>query len=486
MKTRFLKRLVAVGALVSSGALLAGTQSAFAAPTGQSPQFFTTIGMQPVRAAGSETTYYLMARLGSLWMQTSIFGCTLSSTDNRSCTGADSPTNTDTLDDWSRQEYINGAGVGSGGGIGQLCANSASGGLAVDFARSSRAVSAGDKTGACTGSILVGMNYADDQIMPITLGDSTERLVAGATLCSASPCTAGQQIGPVSRGWRPGDAIGGPYTGHAFTNLTTTGGAASLMQRILCHSNGSPITDWGQLTDPAQPVGSGAPIGAPLYIPAVNTKSGTYSVWKGLAGCDPNGNNTDGQIAQENDVPQMYDLALADHPGSTTAALVAQSNQLMETFYYMSFGVSAWRPYTESFTFNGFTYAGNQLSVDNVSPAPACAVPNSGACFDNNSNPVTQINSARALNNIIRTDTLRASTAGFLDWICDEDPTLAHHGKDLTTGSNYANEVDYEINTDFVFTRVPCLGTASAPIIPFVANGGTPPSGGAAIHDMNS
>lgn len=510
MKVRFFARLLAAGAIASSVALTAGAASA--APTGQSPQFFQPTGVNPIRSAGSETTFYLMNQLGSLYNQTSVYGCTLSSTDNRTCVTTSDGTATDTLDDYSRDEYINGAGIGSGGGIGELCGSKVTGGLSVNFARASRSLNANECNTA------VQLNYADDLVAPVTFTGVNTSLISGNTAaCTTStaalpggtattaynvPCG---QIGPVAAGWRPGDPLAGPYSGNAFTNMTIDANATgtSLAARIYCPTNGSPITDWGQLTDKSQPVGSGAPIGVPIYIPFVNTASGTQSFYKGVIGCDPNSKNQDKQVAQENDAPQMSDLAYGNYPGTTTANYVAQSNQVAATLYYVSYGVSQWRPYTSSVTVpqqpnaapisGAKTSSANILNVNNVTPSTACALPNSGGCFDNANPPnaVTQIATARKLYNIVNPVTptatltgLTASTGGFLNWICDTDPAKANHGKDLTTGKNYADEIDYTINTQFLFPRVPCLGTTSAPVIPIVAAGATPPAGGAAITDM--
>lgn len=520
MRTRLLKRLLTTGAVTLSAALVVSTGVASASQTtGTAPRFNTTNGVQQVRAAGSETTYYLMNALGSLYTQTSIYGCILSTTDNRTCTTSDGPI--DTQDDWSRTEFDNGAGVGSGKGIAQLC-GAPTGGLVTDFARSSRAIGSGDLTGSCNSSNLIPLNYADDAVVPVDFQNVGKTQIGTTTPCPAG-VTAAQlesgscQLGPLAAGWVPGDTLAGPYHGQPFNNITTVGGTSSLAQRIYhCSGVSSPITDWGQLTNlgtpPTLAVGSGTPIGVPIYLPFVNTGSGTYSTWKGVVGCDPNPGSTvsDGQTAQENDAPQMSDLAYSagqkangvtarwpDYSASTSTVLsgtpltVYSNNETAATFYYMSLGVSNWRPYTGTVTVPNAQCtsscsksASTQLSVDNVTQTPSCDYA-SNACFDNSGASVTQSNSARKLFNIVRSDTLRGSTAGFMNWICDANVS-SEYGTDLTTGKSYANEIIGTIGTTFGFPYQACTTDGSGnSTTPLVAPGTTPPTGGAAVPAAN-
>lgn len=72
-------------------------------------------------------------------------------------------------------------------------------------------------------------------------------------------------MGPVADGWEPGNAVGGPYTGTEFSNITSnvpsTGAtsfssAAAEAYRLYCVNGASEITDWGQLTNLAIAGGS--------------------------------------------------------------------------------------------------------------------------------------------------------------------------------------------------------------------------------------
>jgi hypothetical protein len=60
---------------------------------------------------------------------------------------------------------------------------------------------------------------------------------------------------------------------------------------------------------------------------------------------------------------------------------------------------------------------------------------------------------ARSLYNVYRTSTVRASTADFLNWICDSN-NVFQKGEDLTTGKNYDQEITTLINTTFGFIRL--------------------------------
>jgi hypothetical protein len=434
--------------LLGSGVGQAATLDAY-------PQFFTP-GVNQFRATGSETTYYVMNAISNLYSQTAIYGCTLQAVDMRTCNTAADGSATDTVDDYSRNEFTNGEGIGTGNGVKQLCGSVPTGGLPVDFARGSRAPS-----GAAE-SCAVGLNFAKDSIIGVVFQFHNKTAVA----CTTGSCTA-TQIGPVAAGWRPGDALGGPYTGVSVGNLDNTAssilGGASLASEVYCDKTGTfAIGDWGQLNDATidsatgkskGSEGIGTPIGVPIYIPAVNTGSGTYSVWKSYVGCDPNTKNTDSKIAQENDAPQLSDIAQADHPSDNIAA----ANQLASSLYYISYGVSQWRPYTYSAPTapGGPGISGKLTKINGVSASPAAEL--SGG-----------IATVRGLYNIYKSTSVRASVAGFLNWVCDTDPGKVNHGLDLTTGKNYSDELTNTISTQYVFPRVPCTvdgsGNSVSPI----------------------
>jgi hypothetical protein len=67
---------------------------------------------------------------------------------------------------------------------------------------------------------------------------------------------------------------------------------------------------------------------------------------------------------------------------------------------------------------------------------------------------------ARTLYNVYRTDTLRASVAGFLNWICDANSAF-QKAKDLSTGVNFDTEVNSLITGSYGFIRL--SDTSGAP-----------------------
>lgn len=447
MRFRMSRRILAAGAVATSIATLLGPGMAHAATLGTAPQFFTP-GVNQFRATGSETSYYVMNAVGNLYSQSSIFGCTLDSTNWRTCVTTGDGSATDTLDNYSRNEFINGEGVGTGNGIKQLCGTVPTGGLTVDFARGSRAPTANDN---CPNA--VGLEFARDSVVGLDFPFHNTTTIA----CAAGMTCTAQQIGPVAAGWRPGDPLAGPYSGNAFSNIDGQGnsnfGGNSLAYEMYCDKTGAfAINDWGQLTDKTKPVGLGTPIGVPIYFPAVNSGSGTYSTWKGFVGCDPNTKNTDGKVVQENDAPQLSDIAAADNPTDNIAA----ANQVAASLYYVSFGVSQWHKYTTTSS----NIAGKLTKINNVTASPSAETGKTIVTW-------------RGLFNIYRSDALRASVAGFLNWVCDTDASNVNHGVDLTTGKNYNAELTNTISTQFVFPRVAC-------------SAGGPPISAGQITDMNS
>jgi hypothetical protein len=281
--------------------------------------------------------------------------------------------------------------------------------LPVDFARSSRPF---DSNKDCADTVFKPL--AKDALVGMYFPNETPP--SGAT------------IGPVSQGWRPGDPLAGPYTGRAFTDLNNT---TDIVNRIWCKKDTTQITDWGQLTDLAQPVGAGASIGAPIKIWGVQTSSGTYSVWNTFVNCsDSNTNVPQAHIIQENNVPQIRNVTATEFPTDP----VAQYNQINQSLYFMSYGVNQSTPFA----------AGNAVatSINGVGVTSSKIAQNAVA-------------TVRTLYNVYRTSTLRASTAGFLNWIHNNDPgTHPNHGTDLTNGKNYFTEIGNTVGTQFGFVQV--------------------------------
>src|SRR6185437_14545004 len=70
-----------------------------------------------------------------------------------------------------------------------------------------------------------------------------------------------------------------------------------------------------------------------------------------------------------------------------------------------------------------------------------------------------QYPTARTLFNIYRSDNVKASTGGFLNWICDGNTNFSK-GLDNTTGLNFDGELTSLIQSSFGFPRLTDVSTA--------------------------
>jgi hypothetical protein len=233
-----------------------------------------------------------------------------------------------------------------------------------------------------------------------------------------------------------------------------------------------------------QAVGSGAQIGVPVRIMGVNTASGTESTWQSYSesgvsgsatgnGCsssadtnaasDPNpstatGDNAGQHIALENNASQISDYAQADWPSDPGDSAV----EVASTLYYESNGVYTSNPYSASATIGTTQFSASKLSENSKSTTTGNVL--------NNVYPT-----ARTLFNIYNPATVRGSTGGFLNWLCDSQSQITKQ-KDNSTGVNFDTEITNLIGS-FGFIR---LTDASN-----VASGGnTPPDnvGGGGVN----
>jgi hypothetical protein len=427
--------------------------------------------VEAIRGTGSDTTFFVMQKIGDLFTGAGLYGCTLnngtegtlynnaltSTTANQQsyCESNGSTDTTDTADNFDRTEVSEGVDdVGSGAGQSQLCGTINSP-LPVDFARSSKPAGT-----ACT--TMVGTGYAKDAVPALDLPNVNPGATYGA-VSSSSPYASvnGGLIGPVAAGWLPGDPLNGPYTGTPFTNVSNNdggGGAGSTAYRLWCATGSTRITDWGQLTNlsGSETVGNGTPIGIPIRIVGVNPSSGTVATFAGFAnsgvsggGCvsntnldaaaDPNPATQTGtnapHVALENNASQIGDFAAQDFPTDTASQAVEAATSL----YFASNGVYNTVPYAGGVTIGSKTVAMSKVNENNVSA--------SAGNYFSNAYPT-----ARTLYNIYRTDTVKASTAGFLNWICDANTAIKKE-KDNSTGVNFDTELSSTI-TSFGFTRL--------------------------------
>ncbi len=280
--------IAGAAAMVVASTLGGGVASALTEPAVGPPSFNQTQASELIRGSGSDTTVFMMQKIGDLYTTAGLYGCNLgltngnalfntsalvtTSTQAQDCEPpADDSTTTDDTDNWNRVEVVQGINdVGSGAGQNQLCNNGVPDpvGLNVDFARSSK------PSANITGCNEQELGYAKDgvpvvtfpTINPSTFGTSTFGATAGDIASSAYPnggynTINGGVVGPVAAGWLPGDNPAGTANhGTKLVNISNVsiGGVAdtSPASRLWCdnhltNTSGSTatITDWGQLTN---------------------------------------------------------------------------------------------------------------------------------------------------------------------------------------------------------------------------------------------
>jgi hypothetical protein len=555
-------RGAAVGAAALSATLIVGAGVASAAPAdppgGSTPlaPHFNNGNVEGIRDSGSDTTFFMMQRIGDLYTGAGLYGCTLNSsagqtlynssdpasaTNNLSffCQSGQNVSTTDVNDNWNRTEVTQGVdNVGSGAGQNQLC-GAATTPLNVDFARSSK-----PSTGACSTEVQTG--YAKDGIPIIDYPVNPTTIGGGTSTTAPYSSINGGVVGPVTQGWLPGDANGGPFTGTALANISNAdngGGAASTAYRLWCATNTTRITDWGALTNlgpnlevqgvslnsgsttatitgtfpstvaspdaitgtdipsgttvasvsggtltlsnpasatatvtvrittaSALAVGQGVPIGVPVRLMGINTSSGTEATFASYAesgvssgGCasnmntndasDPNpvtatGTNATPHVALENNSDQIDQFANGDFPSPD---FVDQAIEVATTLYIESNGVYNTNPFAAAATINGVSFTGNKVGENGFSTTTGNLLTN-------------HYPTARTLFNIYNSGTVRASTGGFLNWICDGNSNFSK-GLDNTTGLNFDSELTTAIGSVFGFPRLtdqtgaPAIGT---------------------------
>jgi hypothetical protein len=263
-----------------------------------------------------------------------------------------------------------------------------------------------------------------------------------------------------------GTAVSGP--GIPGGTTVTTNGSSTL---TLSNNATAPSTTATLTFTIASALGSGQgiPFGLPVRIVGLNPNSGTEATFasyaqSGSAGAcaanmntnaanDPNsGTAASGNpqhIALENNASQISLFAQSDFPSDN----VDQAVEAATSLYIESNGVVNTNPHAGNVVVGASTFSAvkiNEVSENYTTPHML-----------NNILPT-----ARTLFNIVRTDTVRASTAGFLNWICDSQSAITK-GTDNTTGVNFDAELTTLINTQFGFVRL--NDNSAGP-----SNGGTP------------
>ncbi len=302
-------------------------------------------------------------------------------------------------------------------------------------------------------------------------------------------------------------------SGTPFTSLTNTGdtstgssgtGATSVAYRLFCAHGGSSspyqsqIMDWGNLTNlsaaangTSSPVkvGDGAPIGVPIRIIGVNPGSGTLSNFysfaqaaiSGGANCTgatplgsssnvdanaasgPNPQTNQGissvaganlEMAVENDVNQVGDFAAANWATPTDGDAADQAIDIATSLYFESLGVYSTNSNAQvtsiqipSTATTGLipsgqpgTFLAGQMAANGTKATQGNEVGNGYAM-------------SRTLFNAFNTNSVRASTAGFLNWLCDSNSAF-QKGTDRINGGNFDTDLTNLIGGQFGFQRL--------------------------------
>ncbi|HXN62821.1 MAG TPA: hypothetical protein VN886_20410, partial [Acidimicrobiales bacterium] len=255
-------------------------------------------------------------------------------------------------------------------------------------------------------------------------------------------------------------------------SATISSGAGTNQLTLSANATATTLEDVRIATTTKLSQGDGVPIGVPIRIDGVNTGSGTQQIFATFAdvggtGCGSSqfGNFNQNDIAQdpnpvtrvsdnastrdllENNSDQIDQFAATDFPGDA----VDQSIEAATSIYVISFGVQKGTPTDANVNIdstgavpvvgnsNVTSYGGNLLALDGVFATASTEVANT-------------FPTARTLWNIYRTDTVRASTAGLLNWMCDSN-TNFNKGTDNSTQQNFDTELGNLISSVYFFPR---------------------------------
>ena len=252
-----------------------------------------------------------------------------------------------------------------------------------------------------------------------------------------------------------GDAVSGSGIPSGTTISSVTGGTATLSNAATSTAtNNLRITTAGALA-----VGQGAPIGISIRVMGINTAAGIESTFASFAesgvsggGCssnmntndasDPNpvtatGTNATPHIALQNNSDQVDEFAIGDFPSPD---YVDQAIEAATTLLVESNGVVNTNPYAGAVTIDGTSFSGSKVEENGASPTTASLLQNTYP-------------TAITLFNVFLTNTIRASTGGFLNWICDGNTNFSK-GLDNSTGLNFDAELSTLISTTYGFPRL--------------------------------
>ena len=262
-----------------------------------------------------------------------------------------------------------------------------------------------------------------------------------------------------------GNTVTGPGI-PAGTTVSTNGGTTLTLSHAATATSTTATLDVTLSSALAE--GQGIPDGTPIRIMGVNTGSGTEATFSNYAesgvsggGCSTTNTNAANDpnpvtapspnsphVALENNGAQLAQFSQGDFPGDN----VDQAIELDTTLYYESNGVYNTTPFATESPVGSSLFTLSKVHQNGVAPSTVTML--------NNSFPT-----ARTLFNIYRTDTVRASTAGFLNWICDSNTDFTK-SQDNSTGRNFDAELSTLINGSFGFVRLTDTSTAPATATP--------------------
>ncbi|HXN59855.1 MAG TPA: hypothetical protein VN886_05325, partial [Acidimicrobiales bacterium] len=264
-------------------------------------------------------------------------------------------------------------------------------------------------------------------------------------------------------------------------SATISSGAGTNQLTLSANATATTLEDVRIATTTKLSQGDGVPIGVPIRIVGISTSSGIEGIFAtfanvGGSGCsgsnfnqndvaqDPNpvtrvGTNASTRDVLQNNSDQIDQYAVTDFPGDA----VDQSIEAATSIYIISFGVQKGTPTDANVNIDSTgalpvvgnptttSYGGNLLALNGTFATAGSEVANT-------------FPTALTLYNIYRTDTVRASTAGFLNWMCDSN-TNFNKGTDNSTQQNFDTELGNLISSVYFFprntdtTQPPAIGT---------------------------
>ena len=170
------------------------------------------------------------------------------------------------------------------------------------------------------------------------------------------------------------------------------------------------------------------------------------------------------EVSLENDANQIGDFASANWPSDPAD----EATDIATSLYSMSFGVFGVNTNASTASIETGTVPAGDPTSFAAKTLSANGVTNTIARERANTYPMS-----RTLFNIYRTDTVRASTAGFLNWLCDSNSSIKK-GTDHVDGGNFDTDLTNTINGTYGFSRVSDLTQEVATTTPAdnVAGGG--------------